>query len=423
MAFRIANLFLLFGFLSLTATGQTNGPVVEEFSPDKVSGNSVLELRGYRLHPSFPDKIKAYFLQNGNTHLGRAGGGSSVTNDENNGRQTLEVIVPEEVELGPAQVVIEIDGIRSTPITVTIVEWKLPNLISISPTHGSPGTDVLIVCSGFHINDEIELRDTAGKLIVFPSGGSSRGTGFRVPKDVSEGPMTIRLGSSKFGNQFTEPLKFLVTNDPLPLELASGSMTPVAPGQWLDLQLYSDRPLKLSERTEVAFKQGGQQIVVATPNPRRPHVLVPAALSPGEVMLQTRTWRKGQPSVWSKDFEFKLTDRPARLMVNAIRLADGVWVQLWPGPDRPQSFSASAGDSIVLNGLFRVVDAAKLKIWLVGSAGEVELPVSELDPKADWFGDVIAKLPATLAKGDWRMHVANTHDGTQVELPIVIQIR
>ena len=346
----------------------------------------------------------------------------TVTNDENNGRQTLEVIVPEEVELGPTQVVVETNGGRSAPISVTIVEWKLPQLISISPTHGSPGTDVLITCSGFHINDEIELRDAAGKIMVIPSGGSSRGTGVRLPMDVAEGPMTIRIGSMRHGDQFTEPMKFLVTNDPVPVELAVESMTSVAPGQWLDLLVNSLRPLKLSERTEVIFKQAGKEIVVAAPNPRRPQVAVPTALSPGEVQLQTRTWRNGHPSVWSKEFSFTLADRPVALTVQAIRLENGSWVHLWPGPDKPQSFAASAGDGIVMNGLFRVADAKKLKAWLVGSAGEIELAVSELDPKADYFNDVIVKLPETLGKGDWRLLVSNTDDGTQVEVAIVIRI-
>ena len=234
----------------------------------------------------------------------------------------------------------------------------------------------------------------------------------------------IRIGNRKYGNQFTEPVKFMVTNDPLPLEVVPDGTTPVAPGQLLELLVQSDQPLKLSELTEVAFKQAGRTIIVASPNPRRPHVAVPTALSPGDVQLQTRTWRNGRPSVWSTDVSIRLTERPVAPSLGAIRLIEqGSWVQLWPGPDRPQHFSASAGDTIVLNGSFRSINASKLKVCLVASAGSIELDVSELDPKADWFSEVIVKLPATLARGDWRMLVAHTEDATQAELPIVLQIR
>lgn len=112
MTFRSAAhlLLLLFTFLTVTVTAQTRGPVIEEFSPQAVSANSVLVLHGYRLHPSSPEKINIYFIQNGNTYPARTGGGSSVTNDEHNGRQTLEVIVPEEVMPGPTQVIVETHG-------------------------------------------------------------------------------------------------------------------------------------------------------------------------------------------------------------------------------------------------------------------------------------------------------------------------
>jgi hypothetical protein len=408
---------------ALNVTAQSEGPEVTDCFPKTGSINSVLALQGYRLSPSESGKTKAYFLQNGNKYPASTGGGSSTTNDERNGPQSLEVIVPEGVVPGPCQIVVEANGLRSAPVTVSIIEWTLPRVTRVAPASGSPGTFVDILCTGFHIYDEIEITDALGKVTTFESGGSTHGTGFTVPKDAPEGVMTIRIGNRKYGNdKYTEPFNFLVTSDPLPLELWAGFMTPVAPGQWIDLQASSLEPLKHSERTELAFKQGGRSIIVAAPKPQRPHVGVPSALSPGDLQLQVRTWRGGHASAWSEPVQFRLTERPVPPSVGALRLEKGNWVQLWPGPDRTESFSATAGDLIIINGTFPVADASRLKVALIGPEGSIALIPYELDERADWFGTLCVKLPEALHKGDWRMTVSSSDDGTQVELPIIIHI-
>ena len=405
------------------ANAQRDGPEVSDCEPKTGSIDSVLELQGYRLHPSDPERAKAYFLQNGKKYPARTGGGSSITNDEFHGPQTLEVIVPEEVVPGPCEIVVESNGIRSVPVKVTIVEWTLPLVTRITPASGSPGTFVDIECTGFHINDEIELTDTQGKLTTFESGGSTHGTGFAIPKDAAEGVMTIRLGNRKYGNnKYTEPFKLLVTNDPLPLELSAESTTPVAPGQWIDLQAASLEPLKRSELTQVAFKQGGRSMIVAAPKPQRPHVSVPLALSPGQVQVEVRTWREGRASAWSAPVHLQLTQQPMPPSIGAIRLEKGNWVQLWPGPDRASSFQASPGDSIVLNGAFPVADASRLRVVLTGPDGSISLVPNELDENSNWFNAICVKLPEALAKGDWRMTIASADDGSSVEVPIIIRL-
>ncbi|HEY2964280.1 MAG TPA: hypothetical protein VGJ37_17790 [Pyrinomonadaceae bacterium] len=367
---------------------------------------------------------RVFFLQNGNTYLARTGGGSWATNDENNGRQTLEVIVPEEVVLGPSQVVVEINGLRSVPATVTIVDWILPEVQRIVPASGSPGTDVLLTCYGFHIYDLIELTDAAGKVTSFESGGSSSDSSFKVPNDAPEGPLKIRIGNRKYGNnQFTEPVIFQVTNDPLPLDLALSWMTPVAPGQLLELSVWSTDPLKRSELTEIAFKQADRAIVVSTTYPKHLRVVVPKALAPGNVQLQTRTWRNGLPSVWSAEGPFQLSEKLVPPSIQAIRLEKGRWVQLSPGPEKPESFSATAGDVLVINGDFRVADAKKIKVTLFRSGESIDLDVIEPDLKTEWTGEIVVRLPETLEKGDWRMLMANLDDGTQADLPVVIRIK
>jgi hypothetical protein len=396
--------------------------MVESWEPKSGSINSIIELRGYRLYPGDITKTKAFFIQNGVEIPARTGGGSGVTNDEHNGAQTFEVIVPEEVVPGPSQLVIQVNGHRSIPVPVTITEWKLPVIRRVTPTSGAPGTFIDIECDGFHIYDEIEITDADGHPVRFESGGSSLGTGFGIPKDAPEGVLTVRIGNRKYGKgQYTEPFTVMVTNAPLPLELIMAYTKPVAPGQWIDLQT-SREPLKKSELTEVLFKQAGRTIVVAAPKPFRPHVEVPSALTPGEVQLQARTWRKGRPSEWSEPVVVQLADKPLAPSLAALRLEPGSWVQLWPGPDRASSFSVSAGDEVVLSGLWPVADASKLKVLLVRPGEEIAIRASELDEKADWFSEVRVRLPESLEIGEWRMIVSSETDGTHSEVPIVIRV-
>ena len=339
-------------FAAQTKEAKGEAPVVNDCSPRSGAVNSVIELEGFRLEPDEPQSVKAFVIQNGIEIPARTGGGSSVTNDRLNGPQTLEVILPEAVVPGPAQIVAERNGFRSAPVTITITEWTLPVIKQITPATGPPGMVVNVECENFHINDEIELTDGEGRLVKrYESGGSSGGTAFVVPKDFPEGVLRLRIGNRKFGKgQFTPPVELIVTNEALPLELVAESTEPVAPGQWIDLVIWSLAPIKHSERTEISFKQAGREIIVNMPRPQRPRVEVPAVLSPGEVQVQGRTWRNGRPSTWSTPVTLQLADKPVKPYVQALRLEKESWVQLWPGPDRATSFTAAPGDLIVMNG-------------------------------------------------------------------------
>ena len=250
--------------------------------------------------------------------------------------------MPEGVVPGQAQIVIEVNGRRSIPATVTITEWKPPIIKRVNPTRGAPGTLVEIECDGFHKSDELEITDAEGNPFRYHGGGSSNGTAFGIPEDAPEGVITVRIGNNKYGNgQFTEPFTFTITNEPLQLDLVTSWMKSVAPGQWLGLQVSNREPFKNSELTEVAFRQAGRTIIVAAPKPFRSHVEVPSALSPGDVELQVRTWRDGRPSEWSAAVDFKIADKPRAPSIGAIRTSTSDWVQLWPGPDREKLHSES----------------------------------------------------------------------------------
>ena len=52
----------------------------------------------------------------------------------------------------------------------------------------------------------------------------------------------------------------------------------------------------------------------------------------------------------------------------------------------------------------------------------ISLTATELNEKADWFGDLRVRLPESLGVGEWRMIVSSETDGTHDELPIVIRV-
>ena len=95
---------------------------------------------------------------------------------------------------------------------------------------------------------------------------------------------------------------------------------PVAPGQWLDLVVTSEMPSKDAERVEVAFRQKNQLLILPLEDPKKLRVQVPAALFPGSVEIQTRTWVAGEASPWSAPVDFRLLDKPAASKVNSLKI-------------------------------------------------------------------------------------------------------
>lgn len=417
--------FALVLFVSLATTTHAQNPIppsiTEALEPKTASINALIELRGYRLYVENPSKTKVVFLQGGVEIPARTSGWSGWASDCGTAPQTLKVIVPEGVVEGLAQIVIEVNGVRSNPAPLIISGWTAPEIKRVTPTTAAPGTTVVIECTGLHLDDELEITDANGDPVSFHGGGSSVGTAFGVPEDAKEGVWTVRIGNRKYGDgRFTEPFTINISNEPLSLELTEDYLLPVAPGQWLDLQSTNSGPLKHSELTEVLFKQDGRTIVVATEKPSRPHVEVPAVLAPGEVQIQARTWRNGQSSQWSQPVSLKLLDKPIAPSIASIRLYKGQWASLSPGPKRASLFKVSPGDRVVLHGLLPVQDASKLKVSLVRLGEAIELSVSEFDYQPDWFGEVEVRLPEDLEPGEWRMVVSSESHGTSEELPIVI---
>ena len=185
-------------------------PVVEAWDPKTGSIDTVIYLSGYGLYSSDSNKTKTLFIQNGVEFRAYAAGGW-WTDDNHNLPQTLGVIVPEKAVFGEAQIVVEHNGRRSDPVTITITKWKLPVIHRLDPTRGAPGTLVRIESEGLHITDELVITDVNGKPFTV---NQADGPAFRIPADAPEGILTVQVGNHKYGKeQLTDPVTFTVTKN------------------------------------------------------------------------------------------------------------------------------------------------------------------------------------------------------------------
>jgi hypothetical protein len=96
-------------------------------------------------------------------------------------------------------------------------------------------------------------------------------------------------------------------------ESAVTGMTPVAPGQWSDLNLddfADDWEVFRVDRVDVEFRQGDVTIVSTASPPANTHVRVPPRLKPGPVTVRTRTSIEQTASPWSRPATLTLLERP-----------------------------------------------------------------------------------------------------------------
>jgi hypothetical protein len=411
---------IIFPGLFSTAWAQTPGPIIERCTPTSVSANSVLECEGFRLGAESigSEKVKAIFTRAEARIAGRTGGSSSITNNSQKGRQSLDVIVPEEIGPGRWQLVIEVDNLTSNPVTIEIGEWTPPRLITVNPSKVIPGQMVWLSGSNLHINDEIEITDAFGRVRRFSSGASASSTGFTAPRNLPEGETTVRIGLAS-RDSFSEPVKFVVTSDPIALELWPNEMTKVAPGQWTNLVATSLDPLKKGDGVEVEFRQGEQVMVQLTSKPESTHVQIPAALKPGVVELRTRTLRRELVSEWSKSIVYEILERPVAPFVSAIEMGDkGKAVFLWEGPDRPASFEVQPGYELVLRGNFPAAGPNRLVLNFQGAAERFSITPAEAEREG-----LLIVLPKDLQAGNWKLSISDLDSGITAQLPVIMQVK
>jgi hypothetical protein len=401
-------------------------PEIKGFTPTASSAGTVLDIQGFRLGASdyFPNKIKVHFVQGGVHHITSPSAGSYDGNNLQTAIEHLDVAVPEELIQGACQVIVEVNGLSSDPAPIEIGEWKPPEITSFHPPFAQPGDSVNFEGTGFHASDVIVLIDALSNKHQLESnqGPRARVFGFALPPDLPDGEVTLWIAKRQsHADQPTNAFKLLLSRDPIPIDIRADELMQVAPGQWIDLEVTSFKPLEGADRAEVAFKQGQQVIIAPIVDHENPRVRVPPEILPGAVYLQSRTWRGEKVSFWSEPALYHLLSKPAAPSLYSIQTGppeNPKYILLYDGPDRPKAFTVKPGDSVIINGMVAVASVEKLQVILEGNGGRWPIaPVALSNPLLMKF-----EAPQWIQKGDWQLTVRSLEDNTSTRLPVAMRV-
>ena len=397
------------------ASNKPGVPTMTSVRPLVAFPNSVVVLSGYALRLEDTSAVRVLFRQGDVERVARIGStGRVISRAPNDGAQYMDIVVPEAITPGRWQIVVDIKGRRSAPVTIDITAGGPVVLTGVSPERPHPSQGVLLATrTPVQVSDQVEVIDGRGAQWRIATGVSSLGVSFTLPDDVAEGEATVRVGRTQDGvDRYSTPLKFVVTSGPLPLKpLAVALMTPVAPGQWTDLirDHEIEFEIRRADRIDVEFRQGDVTISTQATGPDSLHVQVPAGLAPGSVSVRTRTWIEQTASEWSAPTDFRALERPVAPSITAIEsgpVRNLVW---WAGDAAPAFARTKPGEALVLRGHFPVARATDLRVQLRGSIEALDLLPTDVD------GGVRVEVPSHTAPGDWRLMIGTTDGLTPLQ--------
>jgi hypothetical protein len=302
-------------------------PEIIRILPARAAAETGIQIAGYRLGANLNDGVRIFFQQGAAEYEAKVRGGGFDSGNVLQGEQEIHVVVPQPLQAGRCRVTVEVNGRRSTPFELEISPASTPPVIgSIRPATPRPAEMIWIDGSGFAESDDVQLTDATGQTRHFyhTYGSSDANTiAVRLPDDLPAGEAVIHVVEHRSGSErISNSLPVTISHGPTPLEISSDWMMPVAPGQWLDLVIGSDDPLKGAERVDVSFEQPNELLIVPASGLTAfdLRVQVPATLKPGVVNLKTRTIVKGEASAWSTPIEFRLVDLDAPPKVTSLQL-------------------------------------------------------------------------------------------------------
>jgi hypothetical protein len=266
------------------------------------------------------DQIRIYFVQGGVEHPAEKTGSGWDSTDLKRAPQHYNVQVPKDVVDGLCQIVVEVAGVRSPPLTIEIKTLvKPPVLDSLKPRWVLRGEVVWIDGSGFG-DDDVELIDSNGETHELGNLGTTSSAltaAFTLPENLPDGEATVRAIEQRSGlKQPSNSLTFMIAHDPVPLHLHEDGLKPVAPGEWLQLVVTSFRPLERADRIEVLMKQNEVESTATVKDLKGLRVQMPVSFVPGPIEIQTRTWIAQTPSAWSEPVSLKLIERTASAQIS-----------------------------------------------------------------------------------------------------------
>jgi hypothetical protein len=306
-----------------TVTARSESPdLVRVMSP--AAAGTKISLEGYRLGANLNTGVRVQFSQGTKNYFQSVPGGSFVVANVQQGWQSLGAIVPVELQPGPCQVLVDVEGRLSQVFTITINPSATAPVISgIKPHCVGPGELIWIDGTGFSDSDDLELTDSAGRVYVQRSLATSSPdtAALNLPADIPDGEVALRVIERRSGtNAVGNTLAFIVTRRPKPLEVATEWLMPVAPGQWLDLPVRSENPMNTADRIEISFAQREQLHVVPLADPKVLRVQVPRALLASDVQIRMRTWVADRVSEWSIPTSFRLLDKAAPPKIYSVEI-------------------------------------------------------------------------------------------------------
>jgi len=312
-----------FGRAQGTATTRSESPDLVRVTTAAAAGTKI-SLEGYRLGANLSKGVRVQFSQGTKNYFQSVPGGSFVEANVQHGWQVLGVVVPAELQPGPCQVAVDVEGRLSQVFTITVnPSATAPVISAIMPHSVGPGELIWIEGTGFSDSDDFELTDSAGGVYVQRSQPTSDPdtAALHVSTDIPDGEVALRVIERRSGtNAAGNTLAFIVTRRPKPLEVAAEWLMPVAPGQWLDLPVRSENPMNSADRIEISFTQREQLHVVPLGDPKVLRVQVPRALLPGDVQIRMRTWIADKASEWSIPTSFKLLDKAAAPKIYSLEI-------------------------------------------------------------------------------------------------------
>ena len=385
-------------------------PLIVRIVPAAAAPGTNIKVEGYRLGANLEKGGRVLFGQGANEYeVAYAGGGYEIANLKQ-GLQDFGAVVPDALQPGPCQLIVEVNGRRSVPFNFQInVPATAPVLTQIRPKTPRPTELIWIDGSGFAASDEVELIDAAGGKHRFKQSlatSDPNTLALTLPKNLPGGEAGLRVTEHRSGtNQQSNILSFMIVRGSTPLEIYSTWLMPVAPGQWLDLVVGSADPLKGAERVEVSFRQNEQFLIVATKSVSDLRVQVPLNLTAGSAMLQTRTISNGEASEWSNPVTYQLLEKPAAAKVSSLEI---------------RAVRAEAG--FRQNG--RIVAIAAVS---ESDYPRVRVPTDKLSPGSVevltrvWRGGVPSEWSFEHYGFDWP-NTSFLPDGTMGELPFIARV-
>jgi hypothetical protein len=307
---------------------KTSRPIITGVSPRKVSPDVYVDVEGQWLGDWELSDVLVLFVQSGveRSVETRSGG----TED---GRQFVRVRVPDQIVAGVCQLLVEVRGQRSKPFSIEITSAITPPVLtSFRPRWVQPGEGVMIYGTGFSGSDTFEITDAAGHINKIEGSKSTESAAFPLPNNLPDGPASLRVVEHRSsGNQRSNSLSFIISRGPVPLDVLSGWRHPLAPGQILLLSVFSSKPVEQATGVEIRLKQGGLSRSILLENLKDLRFQIPAAITPGKMEIQNRTWRGILASEWSEPVSYAVADRPAPPWVHNIQIwpakADAVFMQ------------------------------------------------------------------------------------------------